>query len=47
MPDRDPATYDPADAVAGTLDDGNGRRVMRSALQPLHDADRAAGERML
>src|SRR5262245_48325278 len=39
----DPASYDPSDEAAGTLDDSNVRRVMRSILRRLHDADAKAG----
>jgi integrase len=41
--DRDPATYDSTDDTAGTLDDSNVRRVMRSILHRLHEADAEGG----
>src|SRR5262245_20114933 len=39
----DPASYEPGDETAGTLHDSNLRRVMRSVLRRLHDADAKAG----
>jgi integrase len=41
--DRDPASYDPSDVTAGTLDDSNVRRVMRAILRRLHEGDAKAG----
>jgi integrase len=41
--DCDSATYDPTNDTAGTLDDSNARRVTRSILRRLHEADAKAG----